>query len=679
MGAVKALPAVAVIVWTCVFGAPAVSEPRTEYLESERRHWSLLPRSHLEIPAFESSRDRAWARSTDAPEALLEGIEAVDAFIVAKLVENGLRPAPQADRRTLIRRLYFDLIGLPPTPTETADFVANQSPDAYPKLVERLLSDPRYGERWAQHWLDVIRFAESEGFEYDRHLPGAWRFRDYVIRSLNDDKPYDQFIREQLAGDEIDPENHELKIAAGFHRLGAVRRNAGNQEVASSRNEVLTERTDIVGAAFLGLTVGCARCHDHMFDAVRQKDYYRLQAFLAATREDNVILASEDEQAAWKKETEAVKEQIKELKDQSKALPVVERGPILAEAARLETTLPQPLPTLCSIRNSAEERTLIHVLERGNWDSKGESVGPRVLGVLLPDGAPEHNADIANPRTRLAEWVIDPENPLTARVMANRVWLYHFGQGIVRTANDFGVNGDRPSHPELLDFLANELVDSGWSLKHLHRLMVLSKTYRQDSRSPVEKEAGAKDPENRLLWRFSRRRLEAEEVRDAMLAVAGQLNTTMGGPSVMVPVEKELVDLLYKPIQWRPADDPGENNRRSVYLMAKRNLRVPFLEVFDQPPLQSSCWRRESSTHAPQALELLNGDFSNRLARSFADGLFQEVGENPREQVEQAYLLAAGREPSQQELELAMNFLADRPLSEFALAVFNLNAFLYVN
>ena len=670
---------VAVIVWACVFAAPAVSEPRPEYLDSERKHWSLVPRSRPDIPAFESARDRAWGRSADAPEAVREGVEAVDAFILSKLVENGLRPAPAADRGTLIRRLYFDLVGLPPSPGAVTDFVADPSPDAYPRLVERLLADPHYGERWAQHWLDVIRFAESEGFEYDRHLPGAWRFRDYVIRSLNDDKPYDRFIREQLAGDEIDPENHELKIAAGFHRLGAVRRNAGNQEVASSRNEVLTERTDIVGAAFLGLTVGCARCHDHRFDAVRQKDYYRLQAFLAATHEHNVILASEDEQAAWKKKTEAVKEQIKELRDKSKALPVVERGPILAEVARLETTLPSPLPTLCSIQNVAEERTSVHVLERGNWDSKGESVGPRVLGVLLPDGAPEYSADIANPRTRLADWITDLDNPLTARVMANRVWLYHFGQGIVRTANDFGVNGGRPSHPELLDFVANELVDSGWSLKHLHRLMVLSKTYRQDSRSPVEKEAAGKDPENRLLWRFSRRRLDAEEVRDAMLAVAGRLNTTMGGPSVMVPIEKELVDLLYKPIQWRPAEDPSEHNRRSVYLIAKRNLRVPFLEVFDQPPLQTSCARRESSTHAPQALELLNGDFSNRLARSFADRLFQEVGEEPRQQVERAYLLATGREAGPQELELAIDFLADRPLSEFALAVFNLNAFLYLN
>ena len=671
--------AVATIVGGFLAASVAVSAPKGAYLDSERGHWSFLVRARPEIPAFHTSPDRAWVCGADAPEVLREGVEAVDSFILAKLVDNGLRPAPAADRGTLIRRLYFDLIGLPPTPTATAEFLADSSPDAYPRLVERLLADPRYGERWAQHWLDVIRFAESEGFEYDRHLPGAWRFRDYVIRSLNADKPYDRFIREQLAGDEIDPKNYELKIAAGFHRLGPVRRNAGNQEVASSRNEVLTERTDIVGAAFLGLTVGCARCHNHMFDAVRQKDYYRLQAFMAATREDNVILADEDEQTAWKQSTDAVNEQIKELREKAKALPVVERGPILADVADLETTLPAPLPTLCSIQNDAEERTAIHVLERGNWDRKGDSVGPRVLGVFLPDGAPELTADIDNPRTRLADWITDPAHPLTARVIANRVWLYHFGQGIVKTANDFGVNGDRPSHPKLLDLLANQLVEGGWSLKHLHRLILLSKTYRQDSRSPNEKDAADKDPENRLLWRFGRRRLDAEQVRDAMLAVSGRLNPAMGGPSVMVPVEQELVDLLYKPIQWTPADDSGQHNRRSIYLIAKRNLRVPFLEVFDQPPLQTSCSRRESSTHAPQALALLNGDFSNRLARSFADRLFQEVGDERREQIERAYQLAAGRKPSQQEVALAMHFLADRPLSEFALAVFNLNAFLYVN
>ncbi len=659
----------------------AGAAPEAEYRDSERKHWSLLARAQPAIPTFPESAaaDKGWVKSSDSPESLRDSVKAIDSFVLSRLNEEGLRPASPADRRTLIRRLYFDLTGLPPSPAEVADFLTDESPGAYPKLVERLLASPHYGERRAQHWLDVVRFAESEGFEYDRHMHGAWRFRDYVIQSFNNDKPYDQFVREQLAGDEIDPGRNEYKIAAGFHRLGAVRRNAGNQEVASSRNEVLTERTDIVGAAFLGLTVGCARCHDHMFDPIRQKDYYRLQGFLAATQEHNVILATEESQAAWKAKTDEINKKVKELKEEAKKLPDDERKPLLAEATRLGTTLPGPLPTICSIQNDHEKRTQIHVLERGNFDSKGEAVNIRALGVLLPEGAPELPPETAAPRTKLAEWITDPAHPLTARVMVNRIWQSHFGQGIVRTANDFGFNGDRPSHPELLDFLANEFVDSGWSVKHVHRLIVLSHSYRQSSRSAHEALGIEKDPENRLLWRFSRRRLQAEEIRDAMLAVSGTLNTRMGGKSIIVPVEEGLVKLLYNPAQWKVAEDASQHDRRSVYLMAKRNLRVPFLEVFDQPTLQTSCYRRESSTHAPQALELLNGDLSNNLAAAFAERLESEVGSDRVQQVERAYLLAAGRDASEKELELGVEFLEEQPLREFALAMFNLNSFLYLN
>ncbi len=662
----------------------AAAAPRSEYRDSERKHWSLLERTQPQVPAFSARADAEWIRGSDSPQPLRDSVEAIDAFVLSRLNEAGLRPASPADRRVLIRRLYFDLTGLPPSPAEVADFLTDKSPDAYPKLVERLLTSPHYGERWAQHWLDVVRFAESEGFEYDRHLPGAWRFRDYVIQSFNNDKPYDRFIREQLAGDEIDPGRNEYKIAAGFHRWGAVRRNAGNQEVAGSRNEVLTERTDIVGAAFLGLTVGCARCHDHMFDPIRQKDYYRLQGFLAATREHNLVLASEEKQAAWKTKTEEINKKVKELKAKAKKLPAEEQKPINTEAARLEATLPEPLPTICSIENVDEKRTKIHVLERGNWDNKGDAVNIRALGVLLPEGAGELPPDTKNPRTKLADWIADPDHPLTARVMVNRIWQYHFGQGIVRTANDFGFNGGRPSHPKLLDFLANEFVDSGWSVKHMHRLIVLSQSYRQSSRLTRQASGNdalgiEKDPENRLLWRFSRRRLQAEEIRDAMLSASGKLNTRRGGRSILVPVEEGLVKLLYKPSQWKVAEDRSEHYRRSIYLMAKRNLHVPFMEVFDQPALQTSCYRRESSTHAPQALELLNGDLSNELAAAFAERLESEVGPNKTQQVERAYLLAAGRDPTGQERKLGVEFLEEQPLREFALAMFNLNAFLYVN
>ncbi len=649
-----------------LWGAKATKE----YRYTERQFWSLQKRTQPEVPEL-GEADSAWVR------------DPIDAFVLAKLRENALQPAPEADRATLIRRLSFDLLGLPADPGDVADFVSDKSPDAYARLVDRMLESPHYGERWAQHWLDVVRFAETEGFEYDRSIHGSWRFRDYVIEAFNNDKPYDRFVLEQLAGDEIGPDNQETQIAAGLHRLGPVRRNAGNQEVASSRNEVLTERTDMVGAAFLGLTVGCARCHDHMFDPIRQRDYYRLQAFLAGTQEHQIILAPQEEQDAWQAETDGIKEEVKKVKEALKDLEGEEKKrkqkEVSAKVKELEAGLPEPLPAIASVRNDPEKRTPIHVLQRGDHNTKGEQVGMRFPGVFLPDGAPEMPADATNPKTKLAEWLTEPDHPLTARVMANRLWTWHFGNGIVNTPNDFGVNGERPSHPELLDYLANEFVESGWSVKALHRKIVLSSTYRQSSHSPMARQATAKDPENRLLWRFSRRRLEAEEIRDTMLAVSGKLNRKAGGESVIVPVEEELVKLLYKPYQWKVAEDPEEHLRRSVYLIAKRNLRLPFMEVFDQPALLTTCAVRQASIHAPQALELLNGRLSNDLAGHLAERLQREVGGDPTQQVVRAYLLAAGRPPTDEELRLGVEFLADQPLKEFALAVFNLNAFLYVN
>ncbi|MEX2303556.1 MAG: DUF1553 domain-containing protein [Bryobacterales bacterium] len=647
--------------------AVAAEAPKPEYRDNERNFWSLQPRSNPQPPEFTSAEDQAWARRP------------IDAFVLSKLVENELRPAAGAARDTLIRRVYFDLWGLPPSPAEVAEFVNDSSPDAYEKLIDRLLASPHYGERWAQHWLDVVRYAETEGFEYDRHLAGMWRFRDYVIDSFNEDKPYDQFVREQVAGDQIGPENHETLIAAGLHRLGAVRRNAGNQEVASSRNEVLTERTDVLGAAFLGLTVGCARCHDHMFDPIRQKDYYRLQAFLAATEENNIVLANEQEQEAWKGLVKEKEDEIKELRKQLDELEGEEKGRLHQKIRNLEVSLPDPLPTIATIKDDFENRTPIHVLERGDFNKKKDPVGPRVLGVLLPDGAPELDPYLPDLRIKLAEWLTEPNHPLIARVMVNRIWLNHFGTGIVNTPNDFGFNGDRPSHPELLDYLANEFVEGGWSIKRIQRMILLSNAYRQSSESPAGQAGITKDPENRLLWHFSRRRLEAEEIRDAMLAVSGEFNPKTGGQSIMVPVEEQLVDLLYKPAQWKVPQDQNEHHRRSVYLIAKRNLRLPFMEVFDQPALLTSCARRQSSTHAPQALELLNGPLANGLAGAFAERLQDEAGTDPEQLVQRAYLIAAGRLPTDAERKPAVEFVKTQPLREFALAIFNLNDFLYVN
>jgi mono/diheme cytochrome c family protein len=639
------------------------------------RHWAFRPPTNGPPPAV---ADATWPRNS------------IDRFVLAKLEQAGLRPAPEADRPTLIRRLTFDLTGLPPTPEEIDAFVADRTPAAYERLVDRLLSSPHYGERAAQHWLDVVRFAETEGFEYDRLLVGAWRYRDYVIDAFNADLPFDRFVTEQLAGDELDPNDPRLQIAVGLHRLGPVRRNAGNADVAMSRNEVLTTRTDVIGSAFLGLTLGCARCHDHKFDPIPQRDYYRLQAFLAATDEHDVVLVSDEDRQAWQKRTDAINGEIKKLTESQKSAEGGEAREIQSRIEALNRDLPPPLPSITSVRNR-DKPTPIHVLGRGEEGKKGERVEMGLPSLLAPTAAESTDAAATpaesaakttpdpRPRTHLARRLVDPSNPLVTRVIVNRLWQQHFGTGLVATANDFGLHGEPPSHPELLDHLAVRFAADGHSVKAMHRLIITSATYRQGSRSPVAEAAGAKDPDNRLLWHHRPGRLDAEALRDAMLAISGRLNPKRGGESVVVPVDAELTALLYKPSQWTVTADGREHDRRSIYLLAKRNLRLPFLEAFDQPSLQNSCARRESSTHAPQALELLNGRWSNDLAASFAERLIREVGDRPEQQVERGFLLGAGRPPTAEERRLSLEFLRKRSLREFALALFNLNAFLYVD
>jgi hypothetical protein len=659
-------PWIAALAAASLLAAAEPSAPLGTYRPAERRHWAFVPRAHVPPPYFTDARDRAWAASP------------IDAFILHRLQKEGLRPSPPADRATLIRRLYFDLWGLPPTPAEVDAFVRDHAPDAYSRLVDRLLASPRYGERWAQHWLDVVRYAETDGFEYDTHRQDAWRYRDYVIRAFNDDKPYDRFVQEQLAGDELAPQGDEALVAAGFNRLGPLRKNAGNQEVASSRNEVLTEMTNAVGAALLGVTLGCARCHDHKFDPIRQSDYYRIQAYFAAVYERDIDKATPEERRTWQAQAEPVEAEIKRLREAMNKAPREERGQWLMKIEAMQDKMPPPLPAIYTVANDPAKRSAIHLLARGEYQQKGARVGMRPLGVLLPDGAPELPDDTPSPRLELARWITHPDHPLTARVMVNRIWHYHFGRGLVSTPNDFGRMGARPSHPELLDYLANEFVRSGFRVKHLHRLILNSNAYRQSS-STRNAAAEEKDPENKWLWKFNRRRLEAEEIRDAMLAVSGSLNLKTGGPSVMVPIEKELVAALYKPAQWQVHKDPREHDRRSIYLLAKRNLRLPFMEVFDAPDFQVSCPRRESSTHAPQALELLNGALSNQQAERFAARLEREAGAHPGRQAVLAFRLAAGRPPTPRELALAKAYLASGSRREFALAMFNLNAFLYLN
>ena len=655
----------AVLMATVVWAAPDIA-PLGSYTAVERRHWAFQPRKDVAPPVFDDAAAKAWIRTP------------VDAFVLAGLRKAELAPAPEADRATLIRRVTFNLHGLPPTPEEIAAFVADKRPDAYEKLVDRLLDSPRYGEQWARHWLDVVRFAESDGYEYDTHRPDAFRFRDYVIASFNSDKPYDVFLKEQLAGDEIDPKNDTLLVASGFNRLGPLRKNAGNQDVASSRTEVLTEMANIVGAGMLGMTMGCARCHDHKFDPIRQSDYYRLQGYFAQTQANDVIIASAEEQAKYKATMEPLENEMKKLRFAMRKASEEDKGKILTRLEEIDGQIPLPLTAMYAVKNDPKEMTPIHMLQRGDYRNKGAAVGMRPPGILLPDGAAEMPLETEKPRLRLAEWITTAENPLTARVMVNRIWGFHFGRPIVTTPNDFGKMGTRPSHPELLDWLGNEYVRQGWKMKPMHRMILLSAAYRQASVSPSEKAFAAKDPDNKWLWKANRRRLEAEEIRDTMLAVSGRLNAKLGGPSVMVQIDPELIKDLKRPQYWVTTRDRAEHDRRTIYMIYKRNLILPFMQVFDSPDTLLSCARRDQSTHAPQALELLNGTVSNDLAIAFA----KRLAGAPGERVDMAWKLATGRLPNAKERALSLQNLDDpdpSAMTEFALSLFNSNAFLYVN
>ena len=647
----------AAFVLTLLFAVPVLAEPP--------KHWSLIPPVRPHVPILPQDH-RAGVRTP------------VDAFVRERLLREGIAPAPEAERALLIRRVTFDLTGLPPTLAEIEAFVNDPKPDAYERLVERLLASPHYGEKWGRHWLDVARYAETEGFEYDRLRIGAWRFRDYVIDAFNRDMPYDRFVREQIAGDELDPENRDLLVAASFNRLGPVRRNQGNQETAFSRHEVLSEMSDAVGSAFLGLTVSCARCHDHKFDAIPIDEYYSFQAFWAATQEHDVIVADPETAAAWKANSDRIEYEIQTTQLKIPSLTGEAKEKAQARVKELQKSLPSPLETITTIRNVFEGLQPVHVLKRGNTDRPGRVVGARMLTAVSRDEAEELPPEARNPRTTLARAIATKANPLTARVMAHRIWQGHFGTGLVDTTNDLGVNGSKPSHPELLDWLACEFVEHGWSVKHLHRVILHSHTYRQSTRHPQSKALLLKDPNARLLWHFPRQRLRAEDVRDAMLAISGRLNRKAGGPSVVIPIDADLVKQLYAPGQWAVTKEKAEHDRRSVYLLAKRNLRLPFMSSFDQPDAAASCAKRESSTHALQTLELLNGTLVNDLAGSFADRLEATAGPDPAAQVDLAFRLVTARPPTAKEKAYALEFLRTEPLKEFALAMFNLNSFLYV-
>ena len=709
--------------------------PAEKLLTPGETWWSFRPVARPEVPPHGSG----WAHTP------------IDRFLARALAREGLEPAVEADRRTWIRRATYDLHGLPPTPAEVAAFLQDDSPDAFGNVIDRLLESERYGERWGRYWLDVVRYADSGGFETDIYYHNAWRFRDYVIKSFNDDKPFDRFVREQVAADEIWPDDIELRgsyeipeekrrnlearIGTGLYAVGTVYHEAalnGHQ----LRYEWMVDSVDVTGEAFLGLTIGCARCHDHKFDPVSQKDYHRMMAFFEGTEIRRIPVATKMSEFGYfssyprqlkvfeyqqalkaleKRARKRIEDEIADGFDEETVnafrTPKAERTVkeqvlaarlerALTEAGLLENpggyaqdllytpeeldrrkTLIQELgeaalaanfelPT-ATVLGAAEVRYPVRMTDRGDWQRAGEAVDagtPPALGRISAPG-------LEGRRKALAEWLTAPSNPLIARVMVNRIWQGHFGRGIVGTPNNFGRQGDPPSHPELLDWLASEFASSGWSIKAMHRLIMLSSAYRMSSAFRAEN--AARDPDNRFLWRMNRRRLDAESLRDAVLAVAGTLNPKSGGRPVLPPLSREERLGMWDKDDWPESLDRSEHDRRSVYIFAKRQFPYPMFKTFDSPDPATSCGRRAVTTVAPQALTLLNSEFMLRSARALAERLESE--KSPERVVERAWELAFSRPPDPAETESAREMLAAAGTQEFSLMLFNLNEFVYID
>jgi mono/diheme cytochrome c family protein len=678
-------------------------------------HWAFQPPQPQSPPAI---KNQSWVRNP------------IDAFILQRLEDAGLSPAPPADKVALIRRAYHDLIGLPPTPEEVDRFVADTSPNAYEQLVDHLLASPHYGERWGRHWLDLVRYAETNSFERDGPKQNAWRYRDYVIRSFNDDKPYDQFIREQLAGDELPEVTTDTIIATGYYRLGLW-----DDEPADEKQARFDELDDIVSTTsqvFLGLTVNCARCHDHKIDPIPQADYYKFLAYFHevypfGTRSDQLTWNQTDiggaEVAKLHETLEAERKQIRaeqqtieqrgiskmSAEDQRKT-EGDERAAVLRE--KLQQNLSEEdwrryrelRSRLRELRNGdlpRRERALsvkcmpqppeTFILQRGNPHVPGEKVEPGVPEIFASKNPPiperPAGAKSSGRRLALASWIASADNLLTARVMANRVWHYHFGRGIVRSTNNFGQIGDRPTHPELLDWLAAELIRGGWRLKALHRTIMLSSAYRMSS---VGNPDGlAKDPTNDLFWRFDMRRMSAEELRDSIHVVTGQFNPKMYGPSMYPEISAEVLAGQSMPGAGWGKSSKEEQARRSIYIHVKRSLITPILADFDFPETDVSCQARFATVQPAQALGMLNGKFLHDQAEAFAERLRREVGENHRAQVMRALRLALLREPAEREIDRGLSLIEslkeehgasdEAAIKYFCLFVLNLNEYVYLD
>ena len=749
--------------------------PAAGITESDRQWWAFQRPAGPAVPPVEDAR---WNRNP------------IDSFIKRTLDDKKLQPAPPADKRTLIRRAYLDLTGLLPSPEEVDAFAADPAPEAFAKLIDRLLASPHYGERWARHWLDVARYADSMGYEQDFDLPDAWRYRDYVVESFNEDKPYDRFIMEQLAGDELDEPTFETLTATGFHRVGP-RVGFREKDNPEYRYTYLDDMIGTTSRAFMGLSVNCARCHDHKFDPIPQVDYYRMMATFFPYVPYDFPLAPpaevaeyEARKAAVEAQTGPLEERLAEIEKPYReqafearlkefpndiqvavhtppeertegqkllAAQVISIGPgrgyrnlmsqedreladkLRAEVQQLEKQLPEPLPVAMGIRDGDYRFTpegpgdevlpgkgnretfdfegsyvpeqgkpyvppQAYMLPTGSYEDKGREVEPGFLQVLLdgetpPAALPPDNGTITTGRRRaLAEWIASEEHPLTARVMVNRIWQHHFGQGIVSTPSNFGRMGRKPSHPELLDWLATEFVRGGWSMKRMHRLIMNTEAYQMAS-SHYVKSNSETDPANVYLYRFPQQRLEGEVIRDIILTASGNLDLTIGGKPYFPAVEASVRKAVAKGI-WKVNDDGPDVWRRGLYAYYKRGMRYPMFDVFDQPDPNVTCEERSTTTVPTQALTLLNNEFVLTQARLFAKRVWEQAGAEQDAQVRGAYRIALSREPSPREIEMNVRFLNEHyelqrgrqsenaaldALADLCDVILNLNEFVYIN
>ena len=740
---------------------------------------SALAALGLEPPPLSEEERNRWAFTRPArtlpPAVARSGLSnPIDRFLEKAREERGLTAAPRADRRTLVRRAYLDLLGLPPSPAEVEAFLADESEGAWERLVDTLLASPHYGERYGRHWLDVARYADSAGFEFDFHRPNAWRYRDYVIRSFNEDKPYNRFLIEQIAGDEMDGRNHDTLIATGFLRAGprVLFREKDNPE---RRYDYLDEILGTIGKGTLGLTVNCARCHDHKFDPIRQKDYYALQASIFGYVETAVPLAPPAEADAWLAKTaeldakrDALRKQIAALekpyrdrleleliktkfpdavyravvKRESERTPgekllaaqvaagvnvpgaqvdkamsrddLARRNALAAQIAALEAERPEPLP-MAEIVTDGDYRFAplgegddvvscpkcripppfpgsflhegpapyqtppSHFLIRGDVGSPGPEMQPGFIAALTrgtpPTAIPRPDGRTSGRRLALAQWIASPQNPLTARVIVNRLWQKHFGRGIVATLENFGRMGEAPTHPELLDYLAVEFVNRGWSIKKINKLMMMSDAYQMASSFAHEGNAQA-DPQNFYLWRYRPQRLEAEIVRDGMLVAGGNINLAVGGEPIFPHIPKEILVGQFRGKWENTPDGPGAW-RRGVYVYRRRSLPYPMFDTFDHPDMNVTAGARNVSTVPTQALTLLNNPFvlsqAKRLAERVAAG-----ASSPLAQVDLAFRIALARPATLAEIDIGLDLIERQSLESFTHVVLNLDEFLYL-